>query len=326
MKHLRVLSIATILALIVHTNAFAQTSVPTPRSETETRKTPQPSATHTPAICKASFTSQRLDDSFYATTPKGKEKYGDKKGCETKEMALDSTESVPIFWVIAGDDWKKTSAKDPAKDKRDAAAKWFKKYCVNLDYRDLGLDDADTKTLITSLHKYDTDADNYTDVIWKWFYGSGQLFLADEGNKPGSLYKQVERKGIKADEKFLLVMFVDKFGGLRGGQRGGGEIDSVSLNFMDIPVIMISSGDLTSKQVLTHELTHALGKKLKGRVSEAWVTGRQYTWDHVDCKHNMDNAQRRRPTAVMTNKDSDPVDWAAYWEWLYGAHNLRLKP
>jgi hypothetical protein len=49
-------------------------------------------------------------------------------------MVLDNTESVPIFWVIAGDGWKKTGVKDPAKDKRDAAAKWFKKYSVNSDH------------------------------------------------------------------------------------------------------------------------------------------------------------------------------------------------
>ena len=120
--------------------------------------------------------------------------------------------------------------------------------------------------------------------------------------------------------------FVDKYKGVRSGERGGGQIDSVSLNFMEIPVILISSADLTSEHVLTHELTHGLGKKLKGRTSKAWVTGEKYTWDHVNCEHNMDNGQRRRAGAVMTNKDSDPVDWAAYWEWLYGAQNLRLKP
>jgi hypothetical protein len=330
------------------------------------------------ANCKAPFTGQRPLEDFYMRTvlelASGKrDRYGEKRECkDTKEMELDHTKSIPIFWIIAGKNWEKENDNDPAKDKRDAAAMWFARYCVTLDFHELKLSAEESKNLLHELDKAHEDPDTYTDVIWSWFFGSGGEsnieFHAKEGNHWGKLYRAIEKEGARLHlpdallNKFLLVMFVDRYDGVRAGDREGQAINNGSLNFAYLPVILISSDDLKdSKHILTHELTHGLGKKLLGRYSRPFVNAEQYTWDHVDCVPNMDDAPRQevelpkgggapvkppvagggkkrqpaRPRSQpeaqpeqnqpLVKADDAPVDWGAYIEWLCGATNIYLE-
>ena len=117
--------------------------------------------------------------------------------------------------------------------------------------------------------------------------------------------------------KDLLILFVDDFQEVVYEPQGtGGRVNSVSGNFSDIPVILITAHDQNAGNIVTHELIHGLGKPIHNLRSHAFDNSSatvDNTWSEGPCQTDMGNPKRQGgPKGPFSNPSTDLMDWASY--------------
>ena len=231
-----------------------------------------------------------------------------------KKIAVDDTRSVPVFWTVIGNEWKKSDAVD----KMNAAKAWFQKYCVDIDSRELSLSRKEFNAYSAGLKRANAQGKlTYTSTV---DYAYTRLWKK----------KMKKARGVKKGKtaRFFLILFVDTFAEVNYGRQGG-RVNNVAGNFAGLPLILIPSNE-NRRQIVSHELIHAFGKnqagfgtfdtgkrKISRPITSTHSVSIKNCWNEGSCARDMGNA-------VALN-ESDLMDIASYYEMLVNRNIFRKK-
>ncbi len=145
-----------------------------------------------------------------------------------------------------------TWTKKQTKDRIDEAVKWFKLYCIDLEFVEF---DPKKEGVGKQMNKLVKTYNKQVVKIPRAKIAKEQD-LATVHDSLLKLYKLVRRKAKKGN---LIVLFLDEWNPLTG-VPGGFRKFRVSANDGNRLLIGIDRYDVNSTHILTHELTHALRK------------------------------------------------------------------
>ncbi len=281
------LSILALVFFLCQTS-FAQ---PARRGRPPEKKTPE----RKEEGCDPQFLSQRRAASWYPAHD-----FGPQTKCsEPKKKRVPDTVSIPIYWLIVGEQWQRGDASA----RLDEAARWFTKYCITVPRYEVSVTPADLTAYRRLLTTNDTG-------------GNGKAYAAAAIEVLDRAWTNRMRK----PNEYLLILFVDDF---QAVEYTTGRVNSVSGNFDTTPLILIPKKDANSAHIVTHELIHGLGKEINNKRSVAFVGGDvDNTWgEDGNCAHgappaipDMGHPSRSAATGAFQNGDDDLLDWASYWE------------
>lgn len=213
-----------------------------------------------------------------------------------------NTKTRPVFWDIIGNKW----TADAAQVKITEAVEWFSKYCITVDARQIKMlkPQKQVKKFQQSLPDFD---------------------------KTLKRFEKIRKKSVapNAKQAAFAILFIDAIpapgvqyrGNSKDTDRGGRF--TIAGNFGEIPLILIPHAtDADSKNIVTHELIHALGKKFASTSKtinpETYKTGKnsenyEANAGHGKCSGNdMGNSSRTRLRPVFNNADNRLLDYASY--------------
>jgi hypothetical protein len=259
-----------------------------------------------PKSCIGHFLSERRTEANWYPD----HNFPQKLGCTQKDHEVVATKSIPIYWGIIANNWTTATAKA----KVEAAKTWFNRYCVTLDDKFVDL----TKSM-----KYNTFVKELNDANAAGRDDYAKVILKD--------YAAVWDYAGAPKGRFLMVLFVDAYDEVEFTTN---RWSSVSANYAYYPLILITAKDKAKEHILTHELTHGLGKQLKPSVASSastkvtapagsepyydGVANSKSAWDEAPCAEDMGN-----PGDLSAAKNDAPVDWASYWEYTKVAKTLK---
>jgi len=247
--------------------------------------------------CSPEFVSDRRKDAWYPA-----HNFGPKQGCTGKQKEVPERVSIPVYWVIAGTDWKRADIEARLKE----AKSWFDKYCIKVPMYEVVLTQANQKDLNDKLAAALSDRARFRDTVV-------------------TMFKSIWKRRMSEPEKSLLLMFVDKFAEIEF-TPGSGRIDSVSGNLWDVPVILMRSNDSEAAHIATHELIHGLGKRITKDRSNGFVGDPEVqnnTWGDGACAIDMGTPKRGAGAqGAFANKETDLLDWAGYYHMTVNEKNV----
>jgi len=239
---------------------------------------------------------------------------GGRRRCDDiVRLRLKRTRSIPIVWAIVGTAW----TRGDVLARMGEAGRWFRKYCIELDIRELDIDQKLEAITPDDKKKQATNSlSQARAALERTRRQKGSPYL----EAVVALYREIWRYFFKRQRSmFLLVLFVDPYEEMQGDSAGKRPDAKVSTNLTYSPVITITRTQ-NIPHIVTHELVHGLGKVWSYEQGGTTYNGlprtepygsdseRGITWEHgggqQSCEEDMGNAVRIRET--------NRLDLAAY--------------
>ena len=250
--------------------------------------------------CKPKWLHHLEKSGFYNTKTGGKIKT--QADCNANsEYEVGHTISVPIYWGIVGNQW--TTAQ--AQQKIEEAKTYYANYCINLQFYEISFIAGEQKLI----------GDKFLAEDAKKVDRKGEVpGIHYVGNVYGALWKRVG-----SPRQLLMVLFTGDYKNMRfDGHKS--RITSVSANFSGWPLMLIPHLDKDSNNILTHELTHALGKKIVNKKglpkTKLDPKSKKLAWEENPCnKTAIANFPRTDPTKPynLPGYPNRLLDFAEYW-------------
>ena len=243
--------------------------------------------------CEAPFVTNRQENDWYEE--KG---FSPLAPCnDPKKRRLGNSISIPIYYVVLSNNWPN------AREKMEEARTWFARYCVNLQIFPVSIKNRIKQNLIRELARKNSHPNNIRRGRFKIYTREIE-----------KTYSYIWTRHLGQPRKFLLIIFVDHFNGVRYTTRGPSRVAG---NFAKWPIILIPDDpDVASTNIVSHELIHGLGKKfLGGTPAKTSPYGdRKNCWDEGNCTTEMGNSSRGDNRVPLQKSNDSPMDFASIWE------------